>query len=74
MGLLNKIVAGLGNPGLIGIDLICKRARFMCALISKHFFNICFTNLVICLISHRLWSPLSTTVPWVHGPLSFCSC
>ena len=38
ISLLNSMVAGLVNPGPIGIDCICKTARFTSVLVSKHFF------------------------------------
>ena len=46
MGHLNKSIAALDRPGPRCVDLICNRARFISALVSKHFFNVHFTNLM----------------------------
>ena len=39
MGLLNNIVTGLGSPGPSGVNLICNKAKFTSALLSKLFLN-----------------------------------
>ena len=33
-GCSNKGVVGLGKPGSIGVDLVCNKDIFICALVS----------------------------------------
>ena len=46
-GQLNRSVAGLSNPGLIGIDLIFNKDIYISALVSWFFLHILYMPLLI---------------------------
>ena len=52
ISLLNIIFAGLSSPGTTGVDLICSRAIFTLALVSKQFFIVLFITFYRLLLVH----------------------
>ena len=58
-GLLNRSVARLGNPGLIGVDLICNKDMYISELVSWYFFQSSFDKcfcLSVAFIIIRQWN------------------
>ena len=53
--LSNNNVAGLGKPGLIGVELSCNRARYVSVLVLKHCLSIHFMNLMHASTCPLLW-------------------
>ena len=52
-------MAGLDNPCLVGVDLVCNKARLTPLLVSKHSFMVCFTNFMQASTCALLW--------WLYG-------
>ena len=70
VSLLNRIMALLGNSGLTGVDLICKKA-----LLLQHFFFLLFVNLMLVSACPSLWCLYDDTachiLSFLHKFLSF---